>query len=250
MLAAGTGPGEKRRPKMNWKRGALTTVLVVAGLALSGCFSGSFHLEIHEDGSSDVRVGMGVDSALAGMAGVRDQNWFEEFVDDPDVVTEKTVENGMDWQYASQSLATPEELQARLDELEWGEVTVLRETGLLYNTFEFRVKGTEAMVTEEDVADLGEMFSAEDLSGLVTLTAEVILPGEVVEHNGDNVDDETNLITWYVDASEVIDIYARSRVLNIWTLVAGAALLLGLSVVAIGVVVAGIVFALRGRGAA
>ena len=212
----------------------LLCVLAISSLFLSGCFAGRLHCEVHRDGSSEMRLGLGVDSELSHLAGLGGRNWFEELGVEPGAQIEKEVAGGMNWQYTTLMLDTLEELEERINGMEWGEASITKRGGILFDTFEFRVQGTEPMFDEEDA----EQFDSEsvdfDPSGYVDLTWELILPGKVVEHNGSNVDPETNQITWYPDASQPLSIYARSRAFNAWIIPLVAVALL----VAFGILVA------------
>jgi hypothetical protein len=169
---------------------------------------------------------LGVDSELALLAGLGGRNWFEELGVEPGTQIEKAVADGMNWQYTTLTLDTLEQLEGWFNGMEWGETSITKRGGILFDTFEFRVQGSEPMFDEEDAEQLESESGDFDPSGYVDLTCELILPGKVVEHNGSNVDPETNQITWYPDASQPLSIYARSRAFNTWIIPVAAVVLL------------------------
>lgn len=52
--------------------------------------------------------------------------------------------------YAGLTLDTLEELEERITKMGWGKASIERLHGLLYNTFEFHVQGTEPLFDEAD----------------------------------------------------------------------------------------------------
>jgi len=232
---------------MRARRIGLAFLAAVSSVFLSGCFAGRLRCEVHPDGSSDLRLGLGIDTELAHLTGVGGRNWFEELGVEVDAEIQKEVADGMNWQYTDLKLKTLEELQEKINEMDWGEASIAKQNGILFDTFEFRVKGTEPLFDEEDAAKFESELVEFDPAGYVDLTWELILPGEVLEHNGSHFDPETNLITWYPDASESLTIYARSRVFNAWVIpVALVVLLAGLAIGA-GIVVLAVIYLSRDR---
>ena len=232
---------------MKPRKSVLLCVLAVSSVFLSSCFAGRLHCEVHPDGSSDMKLGLGVDSELSLLAGLGGCNWFEELEVEPSTQVEKEVADGMNWQYIGLTLDTLEELEERINGMEWGEASITKQNGILFDIFEFQVQGTEPLFDEEDA----EQYESESLyldpSGYVDLRWELILPGEVVEHNGSHIDPDTNQITWYPDASEPLSIFARSRVLNTWIILVVPVVLLGVSVIAAGMLVIAVAYLKKKR---
>lgn len=203
--------------------------------------------EVHPDGSPDMRFGLGANSELAGFAGLSGHNWFEEWANKPGAQIEKQVAGGMEWQCASLTLDSLETLEERLDRMEWGDASLTKQNGIVFNTFHLRVQGTEPLLNEEDAEQYDSELFGPDPSGHADLTWELILPGEIVGHSCSNIDRATDQITLYLDISEPLSIYASSPVFNTWIVPVAVVILLCIFATVAGVLVIGVTYWKKSR---
>jgi type VI secretion system protein VasI len=218
----------KRRPAV-----ILLPSLLLTAVLLAGCVSSKISIEIHPDGSSKLQVGLGLDSRPTGFAGIRGQPWFSDLEGGSSVTIEKVTADGMDWEYVTTELDNLEQLNERLNALDWGQASVTRRAGILFITYEFRFRGTEPIFSRVEEEVDSELPSG-DPADYASITWGLILPGRIQEHNGHNVDPTTNQVVWYIDVSQPIDLYARSRTFNTWTPIIAGVILVGLLVLGVG----------------
>lgn len=181
-----------------FRRHSTATALLLAllAVALTGCIRVQLTFTVHEDGSGVVGMLMAVDEDLLGLTGESAEDVLGAAADLPAGATTETYQQDG---FVGQLVTVPVPDMTRIDEF-LGDADAVTDSA---EAFRFVREGdgwrfTTTVPAGEELAGEGGDI---DLAGLLGDDAyfrvRVALPGEVVEHNADRVED--GVLVWEID---------------------------------------------------
>lgn len=225
----------------------LLGLALIALLTLTGCFKARVTVIVNPDGSGTMKVAFGMNEEAKSFLSMETsgQDPMDALVEEltasgdfEDAEIERWVEGEYEWVQVSDAFATLDDLHQQINDSEMFESFSLRqEMGLIKNRFV--LDATLAPMTEE-TGDFGMM----DATGMFEMQFAILLPGEVVEHNGTL--DSNGTLTWTLSGNQSVSVHAVSETWNLMT-IGGAGIVLACGLVVVVGVVIGVLIARSGR---
>ncbi|MCA9851315.1 MAG: hypothetical protein KC461_11805 [Dehalococcoidia bacterium] len=221
---------------------ALLALVAPALLLLTGCFSVESSIVVNEDGSGTQTMRLALPAELATSMG-GELPTVEELQDEPELQALKdalgdqgsisffsSAEEGFGFElsisvdasddFGAALAARGEEMRAALPASDTTDMTSLMV--MAQNAVTLRREGDEWIFEQESAIDpelMGELAGSSDMTGMAsmflaqsTITMKLHLPGEVTEHNADEVLEDGTLVWTSTGADAPRTLMARSDV--------------------------------------
>jgi hypothetical protein len=182
---------------------------------LSGCIKAQISLDIHENGTSDVGMAMGLTSQLKELMNIQGVS-FDQMMNktlstsDYKVSTRSWTEGDYEWTEGKMSSMSFIDLNKRFtgDQELFKNFSLVKEPGLIKNRFVLDL-------TMQPTSNLNNLNtdSTVDTSGMVEIQFLAHMPGQVVETNG-VYDSNANALKWIADNNLPVTIHAVSETWN------------------------------------
>lgn len=222
---------------------ALLALTAPALLLLTGCFSIENSIVVNEDGSGSQTIRIAIPAEVATSFGEELPN-IDEMQEEPEFAAlrdalgdegsieffssaedgvgfEMTIAVGASDDFGAALLARAEEMQAAMPEAE-ADTDLTGLMDLAQSAFTLRREGDEWIYEQDfslDPETVGELAGDEEAAGFATMflaqmsiTTKVHLPGEVTEHNADEVLEDGTLVWTSTGADAPRTLTARSDV--------------------------------------
>lgn len=191
-------------------------ILIALLLVSSGCVKAQIAIDVHENGTADVALALGLTSqakALIGSQGENPSQIMSEALSDTSITasTRQWVEGDYEWMEGKISLPSLDALNKRMNSNQAlvRSFSLVRERNLLQDRF---VLDAVLEPMSDNITETDSEFSF-DPSGMFEFRVLVRLPGKIVETNG-VYDQDQSALAWIAASKSPTTIHAVSEVWN------------------------------------